>query len=79
VVEVLSRSTRERDIELKRKLYANYGIQEYWLVDPEAQAIEVLNLGDVDFVPQQVFTLGSNLTSITIPALSVPVEQVFRS
>ena len=79
VVEVLSRSTRERDIELKRKLYANYGIQEYWLVDPEAQAIEVLNLGDVDFVPQQVFTLGSNLTSITILPLSVPVEQVFRS
>jgi Uma2 family endonuclease len=79
VVEVLSRSTRERDTEIKRKLYANYGIPEYWLVDPEAQTIEVLNLGDVDLVPQQVFTSGSNVTSTIIQELSIPVEQVFRS
>ena len=38
VIEVLSASTRERDLELKRKLYAKHGVV-YWAVDPEANRL----------------------------------------
>jgi Uma2 family endonuclease len=38
VIEVLSESTRERDLETKRKLYARYGVV-YWAVDPETNTI----------------------------------------
>ena len=38
VIEVLSASTRERDLELKRKLYAQHGVV-YWAVDPEANSL----------------------------------------
>ena len=41
VVEIVSPSTRERDRELKRRLYEQRGIPVYWLVDPEAQTITV--------------------------------------
>ncbi len=38
VVEVLSPSNRDYDLETKRKLYARYGVV-YWVVDPEAEEI----------------------------------------
>lgn len=45
-VEVLSPSTARRDRGEKLKLYAESGIPEYWIVDPEAETIEFLVLGD---------------------------------
>src|SRR5688572_4304872 len=40
-VEILSTSTRTIDRQTKRQLYARYGVPYFWLVDPEALAIEV--------------------------------------
>ena len=39
VVEVLSRSTRRRDLGDKRTFYMEKGIAEYWIVDRRARAI----------------------------------------
>jgi len=44
VVEVLSPSTSLRDCGIKRELYARYGVPWYWIVDPEARIVEVLQL-----------------------------------
>ncbi len=41
VVEVLSGSTRRRDRQDKRELYAEAGVDEYWIVDPERRVITV--------------------------------------
>ncbi len=41
VVEILSPSTRQRDRRLKRDLYERAGVVEYWLVDPDADIIQV--------------------------------------
>lgn len=40
VVEVLSRSTRKRDRHRKRPAYLAHGVNEVWLVDKRARAIE---------------------------------------
>jgi Uma2 family endonuclease len=47
VIEVLSPSTTEVDRSTKRQLYARHGVPSYWIVDPEARAIEayVLSAG----------------------------------
>ena len=41
VVEVLSKTTKEYDISIKKEVYAQIGVKEYWIVDPFAQAIEI--------------------------------------
>jgi Uma2 family endonuclease len=41
VVEVLSESTRRRDLGIKRDAYLAWGIPEYWAVDAEARAVHV--------------------------------------
>ncbi len=42
VIEILSAGTRKKDIELKRKIYARFKVAEYWIVDPDAETVEIL-------------------------------------
>jgi Uma2 family endonuclease len=44
IVEVISPGTREVDRGAKFSEYAQAGVREYWLVDPEARSIEVFVL-----------------------------------
>lgn len=47
VVEILSPSSEDRDRGVKLMLYLRQGVPEYWIVDPEARAVEVWEtLGD---------------------------------
>ncbi len=39
VVEILSPATADRDVTLKRKLYEQRGVPEYWVVDLDAHAV----------------------------------------
>ncbi len=41
VVEIGSPSTAIRDRSIKRKLYERQGVAQYWIVDPETDAVEV--------------------------------------
>jgi Uma2 family endonuclease len=77
VVEILSPSNPNRDLETKRNLYAVAGIPEYWLVDVELATIEVLVL-DGSVYRTHVRATGDELvTSLVLPDLSFPAEAVF--
>ena len=41
VIEILSPSTSKRDLFIKLKKYQNAGVREYWIVDPDTQAVNV--------------------------------------
>lgn len=43
-VEVLSPSTRHRDLGLKRTAYAEAGLGHYWVVDPDAPSLTAFRL-----------------------------------
>lgn len=40
IIEILSPSTRENDMTLKKELYQRTGVKEYWIVDPEDQSLK---------------------------------------
>lgn len=46
VVEVLSRSTRKKDLTIKKDTYEAQGVREYWIVDPRAKIVSVYLLRD---------------------------------
>ena len=46
VVEVLSKSTKKKDLTVKKDTYEANGVREYWIVDPYMKAISVYLLRD---------------------------------
>ena len=77
VVEVLSPSDRERDTEIKRKLYAKYGVREFWLVDPEADTVEVAVLKEAGLVTERVYSAGTKTRSPLLARLTFDPARIF--
>ena len=49
VAEVLSPSTKKKDIYIKTQKYANAGVREYWMVDPDKQKVVVYRFEEDEF------------------------------
>ncbi len=59
VVEVLSHSTRKKDLTIKKDVYEAQGVKEYWIVDPRAKSVMVYLLQDGKYFLDEVYTLMS--------------------
>ena len=46
VVEIISPSDPKRDTEVKRRIYAEHGVEHYWIVDPQERRIRLLRLSE---------------------------------
>ncbi len=77
-IEVLSPARPERDRIVKKRLYAENGVPEYWIVDPEARAVEVFRLDGDSYEPAGWFTGDATVVSPLLPDLAVPLAEVFR-
>ena len=49
IAEVLSPSTRRKDVTLKLVKYTNAGVREYWMIDPDKQKLVVYELQKAEF------------------------------
>jgi Uma2 family endonuclease len=78
VVEILSPGTRQRDLTVKRALYARFGVQEYWIVDPEAKTVTVLTLKDDRYESLPIADDG-RIASRVLPGLRLTTDQVFAN
>ncbi len=82
VVEILSPGTRRRDKGRKRAVYDREGVQEYWIVDPEAHSLTVLRRPRADAGLTDVTTLSVDadgvLESPLFPGLCISLRDVFR-
>ncbi len=49
VAEILSKATRRKDMLVKLAKYAQVGVREYWLIDPDKQNVLVYDLKNMEF------------------------------
>ena len=79
VVEIGSPSTRKRDETLKRRLYERTGVQEYWFVDPDVDAVRIYRRAGDHFVRAIEFTLEANDVLITplLSGLEMSLSRIF--
>ncbi len=74
VVEVLSPDSVARDRGIKLRDYAAAGVQEYWLLDPEAERIEIYaRQPDGTFAPMAADRSGA-MESRVLPGLRLQPE-----
>jgi Uma2 family endonuclease len=81
VVEILSPSTRKIDEVTKRKQYDHFGVLEYWVVDPDLDAIKVYRRADDRFVRVSELSAeaGDSLATPLLPGFSVTLTEIFAS
>lgn len=75
-VEVVSESTEQRDRGLKFDDYAAHGVEEYWILSPEAQTAEQYVLRADRYELAQKSSDG-HLQSIALKGLAIPVRALF--
>jgi Uma2 family endonuclease len=78
VVEILSPSNRRYDRNRKRRIYASSEIPEYWIIDPDANTLEQLVLGERDYVLDGVYEPGDRLRSAVFD-FEIEVAELFGS
>jgi Uma2 family endonuclease len=79
VIEVLSAGgdNERRDKEVKLKLYASRGVQEYWILDWRLQQIEVYRRERANLILVETLFAHDELISPLLPGFSCVVECVF--
>ncbi|MDJ0661029.1 MAG: Uma2 family endonuclease [Crocosphaera sp.] len=80
VVEIVSPGElqRHRDYIAKRIQYQDCSIPEYWIIDPEAQTILVLELKDKIYVEVGEFLGENKIISPQFPQLDLSASQLFE-
>lgn len=76
-VEILSESTRRRDEVRKRQLYEQFGVSEYWIVDPEADHVIVYRLVDGRY--GEGIAIRETLTTPLLPGLEIDLARLFAA
>jgi Uma2 family endonuclease len=77
-VEILSPSNRSHDRVRKLAWYREYGVQEYWIVDPVDFTIEVFDLEAEPPTGPRVYGQADVLESRVIPGFRHPVANFFE-
>ncbi len=77
VVEIASPSTARHDLYAKQDAYAQASVPEYWVVNPDAQTIELLVLKNGAYCSLGLFSGDAILPSVVLPGFPVQVSQFF--
>ena len=77
VIEILSENNAYQDLVKKKKIYARFGVKEYWIVDPLEKTVEIFTLKDKGFQLYRSFPESQTLESPLLAGLSIKLSEVF--
>jgi Uma2 family endonuclease len=78
VVEILSPSNKKHDTVTKFKLYQSAGVEEYWIIDPHKETVQVNILKDGAYSPK-TYEKGEVIKVKALPGLEIEVTGIFRN
>ena len=81
VIEIASKGTRKRDETIKRRLYERSGVEEYWLPDPEIDAIRVYRRAAAGYGRAIELSREKEdmLETPLLPGLRLPLALIFKA
>lgn len=75
VIEVVSRTSADRDYRVKRKEYLAAGVRLYWIIDPQAHVATVLRRRG-DTWREQRLDSTAKLTTPLLPGFELPLTPI---
>ena len=90
IVETLSPATALRDKTVKKELYQNAGVEEYWIISPRERAVEIYYLEDGKYDLKYSYILQDDseeghynadtvLTLKDLPNISMTLAEMFEN
>ena len=77
VVEVLSESTRRRDLNVKLPVYVRNGVREAWLADLRSETVSKYAGDGQTMALVQVYAANDILTSEAMPGVAIDLGPIF--
>ena len=77
VVEVLSPSTFHKDLRRKMHVYSQFGVREYWIVDPEEQTMDLYQRVGEKLELARRFAAQETFQSPLFPGFQIEVRSIF--
>ena len=71
ILEVLSPSTKRKDMTIKLNKYINAGVKEYWMIDPDKQKLMVYDFREGDHMFPTIYGFDQK---VAITVLDEPCE-----
>ncbi len=79
VIEIISENIAYRDTIQKKKLYAKFGVKEYWIVAPDDRLVEVYILKNGEYKLIKTYLDKDIIMSEIIKGLKVELKEIFVS
>jgi len=76
-VEVLSSSTRSRDMLDKLNTYMRSGVEEYWIIDVEHQRVMQYHFSEYEIVKYELYSMEDKFSSYAFTDLIITVAELF--
>lgn len=78
-IEIASPSTRAYDRTVKLERYGRFGVDEYWIVDPDRKTVEVFVLENGAYTSMAVAQAGDRVVSRILPDIDLRADALFMA
>ncbi len=78
IIEILSKGNSKREMQIKFQLYQESGVQEYWLVYPEQEAIHQFVLDDGRYQLKNMYAEDDQAIPSLFPDLAIDLTELFE-
>ena len=80
VIEILSPSTSQKDLEIKKDLYERHKVREYIILDPGSRSVyRYVLAGNGKYPLEEIFDATSDVSLFSLPGLVIPLEKIFET
>ncbi len=76
-IEIISKSTRSKDMVDKLNTFMLSGVKEFWIIDPKKQWAVVYGFKNFQIDEHNVYKMGDILTSYFFGGLEINVNEIF--
>ncbi|MEK7255490.1 MAG: Uma2 family endonuclease, partial [Bacteroidota bacterium] len=77
VVEIISPGSVKRDRVTKKKIYQQFAVPEFWLVDPSNRTVEVFRFQDGHYETFELVEKTGVVKSAVLPGFEVELSKIF--